>query len=199
MTGFGPVEREEDEPVFHAEWEARVFGMSAALAVTGVITGMRHAIERMDGVHYLTSSYYEHWLTGVATRLVETGEVDRATLEERVGSFPLSRRVADQPVPEELSGDAGETPRFALGERVRVRNIHPKGHTRCPDYVRDRVGEIVRVDPPAPVPELDTHSGRRVMETVYGVRFATVELWGDGDPGESVAVDLYERYLEAPT
>lgn len=28
MHGFGPVVREHDEPVFHSEWEKRVFGMT---------------------------------------------------------------------------------------------------------------------------------------------------------------------------
>jgi hypothetical protein len=27
MHGFGSVEREADEPVFHCAWESRVFGM----------------------------------------------------------------------------------------------------------------------------------------------------------------------------
>ncbi len=31
MTCFGPVEREDDEPVFHHDWERRVFALSAAM------------------------------------------------------------------------------------------------------------------------------------------------------------------------
>ena len=30
MHGFGRVEREENEPVFHARWEGRVLGISRA-------------------------------------------------------------------------------------------------------------------------------------------------------------------------
>ena len=30
MMGFGPVEPEPDEPVFHADWEGRVFGLTLA-------------------------------------------------------------------------------------------------------------------------------------------------------------------------
>ena len=27
MHGFGPIEPEENEPIFHAPWEGRIFGM----------------------------------------------------------------------------------------------------------------------------------------------------------------------------
>src|SRR5215218_5162104 len=93
MQGFGPVEVEPDEPVFHDEWEARTFALAAgALGAGGFNTPMfRHAIERMDPGHYLTSSYYEHWLTAVATLLVEAGMISRNELDARVGAFPLSR------------------------------------------------------------------------------------------------------------
>ena len=44
MHGFGRVEREPDEPVFHARWEARVLGMSllATLRLASNIDARRH-------------------------------------------------------------------------------------------------------------------------------------------------------------
>jgi nitrile hydratase len=196
LTGFGPVERESNEPVFHHTWESRVFGCAAALSVAGHVTGLRHAIERMDAVHYLTSSYYEHWMTAVATALVERGTIDVGELSVRAGSFPLARPVAGDPVPLELAGPPAAAPKYGLGSEVRVRNLHPLGHTRCPDYVRDRRGVVVRVDPLAAVPELEHHLDERVLETVYSVEFRVEELWGTGDPRSTVSVDLFERYLE---
>jgi nitrile hydratase len=155
----------------------------------------RHAIERMDPAHYLGSSYYEHWLTGVATVLVEAGVVSREQLAA-AGSFPVSGPV--------LVGrdDVDVTPplpeaRFGVGDAVRVRDIHFGGHTRCPRYVRGRRGEIERVDDAFPVPEIEAHRGEQVAETTYGVAFAAIELWGaDADPAARIFVDLYERYLE---
>jgi nitrile hydratase len=196
LTGFGPVTREATEPVFHERWEGRVFGIAGSLVQGGHLHGVRHAIERMDGVHYLTSPYYEHWMTAVASLLVEAGVISADDLIDRAGSFPLARPLAAHPVPAELMGDAPTSPRFDLGSSVRVRNVHSRGHTRCPDYVRDRVGEVVRVDPVAAVPELDTHHRRRVMESVYSVRFGLAELWGEAEDGASIFVDLFERYLE---
>src|SRR5256885_3440349 len=125
MDGFGAVEVEPDEPVFHSDWERRAAGSTFAFFLTGFTNGgqFRHAIERMDPAHYLASSYYEHWMTGIATALVEKGVVSR----EELGDFPLSRPVARVDV-----GDPGAdrvTPAFAVGDRVVVRDLHPVGHT----------------------------------------------------------------------
>ena len=96
LDGFGRVEVEADEPVFHHPWERAVFGISTAVLGRRIanVDAFRHAIERMDPVHYLASSYYEHWLTGAATLLVERGVVSAAELEARAGgAFPLAGPV----------------------------------------------------------------------------------------------------------
>ena len=96
MDGFGPVEVEANEPVFHHAWERLAFGVSAAMMQRRLynVDAYRHAIERMDPVHYLTSPYYEHWLTGLATLLVEKGVLTRAELDAKIGGrFPLSQPV----------------------------------------------------------------------------------------------------------
>ena len=47
MHGFGPVEREANEPVFHAAWEARLFAIRHAMGAWGKwnIDGSRYARE----------------------------------------------------------------------------------------------------------------------------------------------------------
>jgi nitrile hydratase beta subunit len=198
MQGFGPVETAPDEPPFHRPWEARTFAVvGGALGAGGFNTPMfRHAIERMDPGHYLTSSYYEHWLTAVATLLVDAGMITRDELDARGGAFPLSRPSAVH------AGDVGdaaprEAPRFAVGNAVRVRDLHFAGHTRCPRYVRGRRGVVVRIDPAAPIPELEAHRRERVLDPTYGVRFEAGELWSDAAEAHApVHVDLYEHYLE---
>jgi len=172
-----------------------VFGMAGGSMMAGLYTTpmFRHAIERMDAVHYLSSSYFEHWLTGIATLLVETGVLSADELVAGAGSFPLSRPVHPDPVL--FAGPAQA--RFAVGDEVRVLDRHPTGHTRCPDYVRGHVGVVLRVDEPSNVPELEAHEGVLVPEPTYGVRFTCRELWGaEAGTGESVTVDLYDRYLE---
>jgi nitrile hydratase beta subunit len=85
MHGFGPIEPEPDERVFHEPWERRVFGMMMATFAGGQfnVDQFRHAIERMTPAHYLESSYYEHWLAALETLLVENGALTRDELEAR--------------------------------------------------------------------------------------------------------------------
>ena len=64
MHGFGPVAREQNEPAFHAAWEAAVYAIMRASMSNGLynLDEFRHGVERMDPAHYLRSGYYEHWL-----------------------------------------------------------------------------------------------------------------------------------------
>ncbi|HXY95190.1 MAG TPA: nitrile hydratase subunit beta [Acidimicrobiia bacterium] len=199
MDGFGPVDVEPDEPVFHHDWERRVFRLNLAAARALEVTGgaWRHGVERMDPADYLRSSYYERWLTRAATLMVEAGLVSADELERRAGGrFPLSR--PDRGEAPEAPEEHRTEPRFAVGDPVRVREWHPHGHTRAPRYVQGKRGAIVRCDGAEHVPDVEAHGGGRVLEPVYSVRFTARELWGEsGGDGEAVHVDLWERYLDA--
>jgi nitrile hydratase subunit beta len=199
LDGFGPVEHEVSEPLFTEEWERRAFrlmmGWIAAQSVPG--GRRRHSIERMAPEHYLSSPYYERWLTGVTTMAVESGFATPEELENRAGGrFPLSR--ADRGVlPEDLAPHT--EPRYSVGDEVRVRAWHPPGHTRAPRYVQGRRGTIVRVDGAHPIDDIAAHGGGEVADPLYSVRFTSRELWGEaGADGEVMHVDLFERYLEDP-
>ena len=199
MDGFGPVEVEANEPTFHHAWERTVFALAAAIMAQrlGNSDAFRHAIERMDPVHYLSSPYYEHWLTGMATSMIERGVFDRATLEAKAGgTFPLSRAVRGE-CP--AASPSGPTPRFAVGDAVRVRNLHPLGHTRCPGYVRGQRGVVTRIDGRFPLPDVSAHGGARCEQFSYNVRFASCDLWADTSGGpQAIYVDLWESYLDEP-
>ncbi len=75
MHGFGPIDPEPDEPVFHETWERRAFAITLAMGARGEwnLDMSRHARERMDPADYLASSYYEHWLHGLELLCVERG------------------------------------------------------------------------------------------------------------------------------
>tara|TARA_B100000686_G_C16556719_1_gene845571 strand:- start:484 stop:795 length:312 start_codon:yes stop_codon:yes gene_type:complete len=87
MHGFGPIEPEISGPVFHAEWERRMFGLMMAAFATKIfnVDEFRHAIERMAPSEYLTTSYYEHWLHCLEQVMLEKGEIKRAELEAAWG------------------------------------------------------------------------------------------------------------------
>ena len=175
LEGFGPVEVERDEPVFHEDWERRTFRLSAAAGSALRYSGgaFRHSIERMDPAHYLTSSYYEHWLTGISTLIVEAGLTSPDELDRRAGGrFPLSR-------PDRGTAPASPEPdrteaRFAVGDRVRVREWHPPGHTRAPRYVQGKQGVVVRLDGAYNVPDVEAHSDRsRARTDLFGALHGT--------------------------
>lgn len=192
--GFGAVQVEVDEPVFHTEWERTARALVNAAMRTHpnpTTSAFRHAIERMDPEHYLTSSYYEHWLTAAASVAVESGAAEPAELESRAGgAFPLARPPAEPHV--EGSG----AQRFAVGDRVRVVAPDHHGHSRCPGYARGRVGTVVRVDDCFSLPDVEAHSSRRILEGTYAVRFMARDIWPDADDRAVVHVDLWDSYLE---
>jgi nitrile hydratase beta subunit len=199
MQGFGPVEPERDEPVFHHRWERRVFGINAILSGSGQYgtSEFRHAVERMRPAHYLTSSYYEHWATAVASLLVEHGELEPAGLDDAAGGhLPLAGPLASSSDSGSPAPRDGEPRRFEVGERVRVRDVSHPGHTRCPRYARGRRGVVVRQDGTFLLPDLEV-AGREHQEPTYSVRFDARELWGQqAEAGASVCIDLWQSYLE---
>jgi len=195
LQGFGPVEVEADEPVFHADWERKTFRLTTAAMLAGHLAGRtRYAIERMDPAWYLTSPYYEHWLTATATALVEAGVITQHELDDRLGSaFAVARPVRAARLAE--PGPSSDQHRYGAGDHVRVREWHPLGHTRAPRYVQGKRGTVVRLDGVHSLPDVEYHCDERREEPTYSVRFEALELWGA--PGDPVHVDLWESYLEA--
>ncbi|HUR50793.1 MAG TPA: nitrile hydratase subunit beta [Mycobacteriales bacterium] len=195
--GFGPVVVEPGEPGYHARWEAATRLLFRVILPKHLPNGsdgvLRHAIERMDPALYLSTGYYGRWVTAAATLAVESGIVSHTELEEQAGGpFPLSRPVTAPAIDEAPQGRS----RFAVGDRVRVRGGHPRGHTRCPWYIRGHEGVISRIDGAFSLPDVEAHSDHRVQEATYSVRFEGDDLWNDDQPGVTVNVDLWDSYLE---
>ncbi len=92
-TGLGPIAAPRDEPVFHHEWEKRAFAITVACGFLGKwnLDMGRYARECMPDSEYLASSYYEKWIHGLSTLLVEKGvltqdEIDQRIMEVSTGS-----------------------------------------------------------------------------------------------------------------
>jgi nitrile hydratase len=207
MHGMGPIERERDEPVFHAPWEGRLFALTlAARAGRGNIDNSRHGIEVLPPADYLRWSYYEKWLARLENRLVENGV---ATWEEvksgkaAPGSPRSTPALPAERVAETLgrggpyNRDVEAAARFRAGQRVRARNIHPTGHTRLPRYARGKTGEVVRDHGVFVFPDTNAHFLGENPQHVYSVRFAAPELWGpQASPKDYVYLDMWDDYLE---
>jgi nitrile hydratase len=110
MDGFGAIPREENEPVFHADWERRTFALT--LATIGGrhynVDEFRRTIERMPPARYLASSYYERWLYAIESLLIEKGVISGADLDEAMGGIDAPRDGSREPAasaPDSLMGD----------------------------------------------------------------------------------------------
>lgn len=214
MQGFGPIVREEHEPVFHEPWEGRVLGIMRAGVRQGLWTldEFRWALERMAPASYLRATYYEKWLDAVERLCTERGVVTSAELEARrrdVALHPDRPMPRDDPevtarilgAPQRPSAlPPSAPPRFAAGDAVIVRNIHPRGHTRVPRYVRGKRGTIHRVHGVYALPDAVAMGLGPRPEWVYSVRFAARELWGpDAVDRDALHIDLWESYLDGGT
>ncbi|HWE99779.1 MAG TPA: nitrile hydratase subunit beta [Caulobacteraceae bacterium] len=199
MDGFGPIfpatrAPDPDERLFHAPWEARALALTLAAGAAGgwSLDASRHARERIAPADYLAMSYYERWIAALEMQIAES------RLLAAQGRAPL--KAAE--VPGRLARGAptlreGPAPRFAIGQRVRARNLQPPGHTRLPAYLRGHAGEVVRLHGAHLLPDARAQ-GRDEPTPLYQVRFEACEVWGERaqTPG-LLHADLFEPYLEA--
>lgn len=207
MHGMGPIRYEQNEPVFHASWEGRMYAMDRAMRAWRKwnVDAWRHDIELLPPVDYLRMSYYEKWLASLESRVVKYGFVTKEELETgkaAAGSTkvtpaltPDMARQINRGIPS--SKDPSIAPLFQAGQRVRARNMNPSGHTRLPRYARGKTGQIVRDHGVYSFPDTNAQYQGQKRQHVYSVRFAARELWGEQtSPRDFVYIDLWDDYLD---
>jgi nitrile hydratase subunit beta len=205
MHGLGPVAPEADPPVFHHGWEARVHALTIASPARGNIDRGRHERELIPGPDYLRFSYYEKWLAGLEALLLADGHVTPEELTSgradpaRPKATPRLKPADVTPALRHAGSYRREAapPAFAIGDRVRTRNLHPSGHTRLPRYARGREGLVVLSHGAHVFPDKNAHGQGEAPCALFTVRFAARELWGpEANARDTVSLDLWEAYLE---
>lgn len=186
----------------------------------------RYTIEDvMDPVYYLDASYYEHWLAGIETMLYEQNIITKEEYQDRIEEFKQAED-SESLIPEYY--DEGitqaaidviengtserwrqetdpEDTKFEPGDRVVVKNIHPTGHTRCPEYIRGIEGVVEEIFGTQTLPDerahVDGFGEYTTPEPVYHVNFDNKDIWGEDyehlEGKETTVISLYETYLEA--
>jgi nitrile hydratase subunit beta len=206
MMGFGPVVPEPENERFHAEWERRALALVLAMGAAGrwSIDTSRYARESLPPPVYLTSSYYAIWTLGLERLLVASGLVEADELAEGRAREPGVAMHAWTPEEAKTAFGSGspytrpapEDARFAVGDAVRTRVLHPSGHTRLPRYARGKAGIVERVHGAHVLPDSNAHGNGERPEWLYTVRFSGRELWGDAaDPTLTVSIDAWESDL----
>jgi nitrile hydratase subunit beta len=205
--GFGPVEPEQNEPVFHADWERTALAITVLMGPVGGwnIDQSRSARESLPPATYLSSSYYEIWIAALCRLLIERG---LATAQELQSGVPATPRA---PIPAAIAAtDVGQMlargapsarplasePRFAVGDEVRTRVMNPVGHTRLPRYARGRRGVVARVHGAHVYPDSHAAGDGENPQWLYTVRFDAHAIWGPDTSAHRIHVDCWEPYLE---
>jgi len=203
--GFGEIDRTQITN-FASEWEAKVFALTLACGMLGRwnLDQSRSAREQMNPAHYLNSSYYEHWLSGLEDLLVENHLLTRDELNSGVAQQDPSiepicptkmQQILSVGSPTQLPTECD--PQFAIGDLVVVTAEHPLSHTRAPGYVKGKPGIIIADHGAHIFADEHASSGEKTGEYLYGVKFDASTLWGERAENcdESVYVDLFEPYL----
>ena len=197
MMGFGPIAPEANEPLFHAQWERRALAISLAMGATRQwnIDMSRHAREKIPPALYWSLSYYEIWMEGLKRLMTERGLFEAASKKLPVLEAANVATVLAKGSP--YVRNAAAEPLFRIGDRVKVRNLHPPGHTRLPGYLRGKTGEIALYHKAHVFPDSNARGEGENPQHLYAVRFKARDVFGNAGDDELQA-DLFEPYLEAP-
>ncbi|HXY72804.1 MAG TPA: SH3-like domain-containing protein [Actinomycetota bacterium] len=206
MQGFGDVVRPDSDGAIRS-WELRVFALNMLSGIQGLEggPGFRARIESMPAERYLEASYYERWLWRVEQDLLAGGTIAPGEVEDMMERLRAGEAAPTSSDPELVTRTVDElrkpyplaaatSPRFAAGDRVRVRRMRPATHNRCPRYVRGASGVVHAVQGEDRLPGAP---GGGPREAVYSVAFPSAGLWGPSGGGTwTVLIDLWESYME---
>ena len=174
---------------------------------------LRKGAESLNPFDYFKYRYYEKWLGGISGYFVEKGYITQAELDartEQILANPSSagRQGGDAAIDARIikylvEGDSPKhdrtaPPRFAVGEKVLVKNPPTVEHTRLPGHLREHTG-IVDLVYPATYSYLTSTGpdGIGPPMPVYCVRFDPQDIWpGNTEQNETFYADIFEAYLD---
>lgn len=207
-AGFGLINPEVDEPLFHADWEKRALGITVLCGALGhwALDEGRHARESLAPSDYYSSTYYEIWIKALEKLLIRHGEITTEELKSAKALQPGLRSEKCLPTEKVLgvlaSGGPSERPvevsaTYKVGDWLRTIKAHPSGHTRLPAYARDKLCVVEAVHGAHVFPDASAHGQGEQPQWLYTVAFEGTELWGnDSEAGLTVTINAWESYLE---
>jgi nitrile hydratase len=209
MDNCGPIPREENEPVFHEDWERTIFALTIAMLPSGYckIDEIRRTTENIPPAIYLQAKYYQKWLLTLESILLEKDVLTKEEIEtgrsiRTEGGFKLPAAPKEMlqfamsnPVPANLDVDIAS--KFHSGDKIIAKNIHPLHHTRIPRFIRGKRGVVEKDHGVFLLADTNAHGGPDKPQHVYTVKFTARELWGDDAPAkDTVCISLYDDYMD---
>lgn len=205
QSGNGAIVPEENEPLFHAAWEQRLWATTLAMGATGSWNLDRSRSARETLPDYAQRSYFEIWFGGLERLLLDHGLVQADELDQGhalTPPAPIPRTLAASAVPSVLAKGSStlrtttREPRFALGDAVRTLAEPVPHHTRLPAYARGQIGHISRVHGMHVFADAHALGHGESPEWLYTVVFDGHALFGErASPGSQVSIDAWEPYL----
>lgn len=203
QDGFGAVD--VNAPPFSHGWEARQWALSRNVPIrAGTIDWWRHGVENMQPEVYGAVPYFEKWCLNDLAQGIDAGIFTMDELLNGVSvAAPAAAAVSLQDLLDGLQRAAVNYQRpmsapakFGIGDTVRTKPEMPVGHTRLPGYAMGKSGTVIAHHGGHLYPDAGA-LGREVPVHLYTIEFTSEILWGDAH-SDSVCIDLWESYLEAP-
>jgi len=217
LGGSVPIDP-QGQLVFAENWQARALAVTIAAGGLGkwTLDESRHARERLPAADYMAYGYYEKWMAGLATLLVEHGLVTMDELRSGQAAAGSGQGAQHDPFPPTAAqvraalaqGGPSRRPditpsRYACGQKVQVLSPdsaarQPGGHTRLPSYAAYQTGVVISHHGSHVLPDSNAHGLGETPEHLYGVCFRAADLWPEQSGStDEVCLDLWESYLVA--
>jgi nitrile hydratase subunit beta len=178
---------------------------------------LRVGAESMNPFDYFKFRYYEKWLGGISAFFVSEGYITQEELDARTAVYLEEGNVNAAPLPSKPNeaidkqvikylreGDSPKrdiktAPRFAVGDKIIVKDVPPEKHTRLPGHLRGKTGVVSEVYEGAYTYFFQTGDGIGTPMPCYAVAFKPEKIWGTAlsDPNSTFYADLFESYIEA--
>mgnify|MGYP002700353999 CR=1 FL=1 len=204
--GYGPVDVNEPEEPFHAEYEGRMWAISRSSRAPGVnIDWWRHVRENIAPKDYLNRSYFDSWAQTEMATMIDAGvcTIDEL-LTQKVDGNPVSplptqtkaQVLADHALKNfKFDREIDKLPKYRVGDEVHTISTASAGHTRLPAYARDKPGIISAHHGAHLFPDAGA-KGHEVAQHMYTVVFTAQTLWGaQAAPNDTVSLELWEDYF----
>lgn len=178
---------------------------------------LRVGAEAMNPFDYFKFRYYEKWLGGISGFFVSEGYITQEELDARTAVYLEDGNVNAAPLPSKPNeaidkqvikylreGDSGKretkaAPKFAVGDKIMIKDVPPEKHTRLPGHLRGKTGVVSEVYEGAYTYFFQTGDGIGTPMPCYAVAFKPEKIWGKAmsDPNSTFYADLFETYMTA--
>jgi len=205
--GFGPIDVNEVDVPFHADWEGRMWAIAqCARSPDWTIDWWRHVRELIDPVDYLSRPYFDSWAQTHIAAYIDSGSF---TLDEIIASQSASTPAEPQSsqgyedilaaIEEQayrFDREIDAQPAYQVDDKIFTRHLLPGHHTRLPAYARGKPG-VIHAHHGAHVFADASAQGNEIAQHLYSVVFEAGDLWHEaGNRKDRVFIDLWESYLD---